>query len=96
MTWYQEARRAGAVIVCVTSGGKLAEMAGKDEYRRRLYANMDGRDLSWLEGFVRGQRFLCLFTRGGKVIHNFGNQGNFRKRYRISSILETRLYIVIK
>lgn len=32
----------------------LHAMAGKDEYRRRLYANMDGRDLGWLEGFVRG------------------------------------------
>jgi cytidylate kinase len=32
----------------------LQVMAGNDEYRRRLYANMDGRDLGWLEGFVRG------------------------------------------
>ena len=32
----------------------LQAMAGKDEYRRRLYANMDGRDQGWLEGFVRG------------------------------------------
>lgn len=32
----------------------LQVMAGNDEYRRRLYANMDGRDQGWLEGFVRG------------------------------------------
>ena len=29
---YREARRAGAAIVCVTSGGKLAEMAGNDQF----------------------------------------------------------------
>lgn len=29
---YREARRLGAVIVCVTSGGKLAEMACNDEF----------------------------------------------------------------
>ncbi len=32
----------------------LQAMAGDDDYRRRLYNNMDGRDLGWLEGFVRG------------------------------------------
>jgi len=32
----------------------LQAMAGDDEYRKRLYANMDGRDQGWLEGFVRG------------------------------------------
>ncbi|MBN2560860.1 MAG: cytidylate kinase family protein [Phycisphaerae bacterium] len=32
----------------------LQAMAGNDDYRRRLYNNLDGRDIGWLEGFMRG------------------------------------------
>jgi len=59
----------------------LQVMSGDDDYRRRLYAHMDGRDLGWLEGFVRGltqSRYTRddYFRRLSETVLSIARQGH--------------------
>ncbi len=59
----------------------LQVMSGDDVYRRRLYAHMDGRDLGWLEGFVRGltqSRYTRddYFRRLSETVLSIARQGH--------------------